>query len=169
MGTPSSQPALHDRYASFIQGLELQNIWLTEASIENHVGPGTPLPVDVDIESRATYRQEEQGDHHELIAFQDFRLTYRHEEAELGVLRVGFGLSYTLNVPIDADLWQVFRERNLPVNAWPFLREYVSNTLGRMGWTPYLLPALKVGVPWEEQDDSAKDRPEVIEAEPEEC
>lgn len=166
MGTPSSQPALHDRYGLFIQGLELEHIWLAEANIENHVGPAAPDDMHVEINVRANYRQEDRGDRHQLTVFQDFRLTYHHDAAELGILQVGFGLSYTLAVPIDAELWELFREQNLPVNAWPFLREYVSTTLGRMGWTPHLLPAIKVGVPWEGQDDSADDQPGIIEARP---
>lgn len=151
--TATDQPALNDRYTTFIQGLELHQIGLVDARVENRVGPGPDGPTVVDVQSRSNYRQEGAGGDRGLIAFQDFLLTYRHDDTDLGVLQVMFGVAYRIADPVDDDIWAIFRERNLPVNVWPFLREYVSTTLGRMGWTAHLLPAFKDGAPWEEPDD----------------
>lgn len=141
------------RYAEFIGGLELRQIWMTDTQVSNNLGPGHPPNVDVEISIRGRYHQKGRR----LTAFQDYRLVYRLEDKEIGVILVGFGLEYEVDTPIDDELWEVFSDNNLPVNAWPFLREYVSTTLGRMGWTPLFLPALKVGIPPKSSDMKQED------------
>jgi len=34
-------------------------------------------------------------------------------------------------------------QRNLPLNTWPYLREFLQNALTRAGWPVYTLPAFK--------------------------
>ena len=62
-------------------------------------------------------------------------------------LEVTFGLDFASEEPLTEDLFAVFGEVNLPVNTWPYLREFISTTMGRMGWRPFTLPALKRGTP----------------------
>lgn len=43
------------------------------------------------------------------------------------------------------EIFSIFREVNLPVNTWPYLREFLASTFGRFGWEPIIIPAYKVG------------------------
>ena len=37
-----------------------------------------------------------------------------------------------------------FERVNLPLNTWPYFREFLQSTLTRAGWPPFVLPAFKV-------------------------
>ncbi|MBL0171693.1 MAG: hypothetical protein IPP90_13395 [Gemmatimonadaceae bacterium] len=37
-----------------------------------------------------------------------------------------------------------FERVNLPLNTWPYFREFLQSTLVRAGWPPFVLPAFKV-------------------------
>ena len=47
---------------------------------------------------------------------------------------------------MSEELFTVFQEVNLPVNTWPYLRSFLADGLGRMGWPPMTLPAFKTGI-----------------------
>lgn len=38
--------------------------------------------------------------------------------------------------------FNVYKDNSLPINVWPYFREYVQSTLGRMGFPPFILPFL---------------------------
>ncbi|MHB8576340.1 MAG: hypothetical protein ACYDCQ_13525 [Dehalococcoidia bacterium] len=67
-------------------------------------------------------------------------------ERPLAEINAVFALDFTSPLPMTNTIFPIFSENNLPVNTWPYLREFVSTTLGRMNWTPFTLPALKRGV-----------------------
>jgi hypothetical protein len=131
-----------EEYSAFIGQIELLDIWLTEAHIRNQHGrraPGrsgiafmTPDPTwvatDGGFDVRFPY----------VVRFADGDTVH----AELSIT---FGLNFSSGQPMTQAIFEVFKHVNLPVNTWPFLREFVSASLGRMGWEPFTLPALKVG------------------------
>jgi preprotein translocase subunit SecB len=43
------------------------------------------------------------------------------------------------------DYFGVFVQVNLPVNTWPYFREFVHSTVSRMGLPPVVLPLVKRG------------------------
>ena len=47
--------------------------------------------------------------------------------------------------PMTEGIFAVFQDVNLPVNTWPYLREFLAATTGRMNWITFTLPALKRG------------------------
>ncbi|MBN2053445.1 hypothetical protein JW905_00900 [bacterium] len=42
------------------------------------------------------------------------------------------------------SVWDVFSALNIPLNAWPYLREYVQNVTQRLGIPPLTLPLYQV-------------------------
>jgi hypothetical protein len=74
-----------------------------------------------------------------------FRIRLADGDQQLADVDVTFGLDFDSEQPMTTEILGVFREVNLPVNTWPYVREYLSATLGRMTWVPFTLPALKRG------------------------
>lgn len=138
-----------DAYAGFIGQLELDEIWLASSRVENHVGTRQPIQPDIGIEARARWTARPTG----FRAEQVYTVTVRGDRAPALEIDVTFGLSYTSRQPMTDDLFAVFAEANLPLNTWPYLREYVASVFGRVGWLPFTLPTLKRGVPPTETDD----------------
>ncbi|MFC1937584.1 hypothetical protein ACFLWY_03385 [Chloroflexota bacterium] len=55
-------------------------------------------------------------------------------------ISVTFRVVYSSKIPINDDLFQVFKVRNLPLNTWPYFREFVHNAIMRMGWPSFIAP-----------------------------
>ncbi|MFN8558497.1 MAG: hypothetical protein U0531_14525 [Dehalococcoidia bacterium] len=137
----STSDLTKEDYARFIGSLELVSIWLNDARIENHVGPETPERVVLSVDTEAEWRPYADG----FRVMHRYRTQFRAADGMPALIEVTFGVQFRSTLPMTDEVFEVFREVNLPVNTWPYLREFISGSLGRMNWTPYALPALKRG------------------------
>lgn len=141
-----------DAYADFIGQIHLQAVWLVSAKIENRAGPETPEHVTIRVEDAARWEPTENG----FRAFMDYRIRLLGGTKVLASFAVTYAVDFASRQPLTEQFFRPFSEVNLPVNTWPYLREFVSTSLGRMNWTPFTLPALKRGL-----RPQAGDRPPV--------
>ena len=125
----------------FIGQIELTDIWLIQAHVANRHGPHTPVEAAVSFESEATWHTWERG----FCVEHAWRVHFDSPDVRLAEVEVTFGLRFSSQQAMTDRVFAVFREVNLPVNTWPYLREFVATTLGRMGCQPFALPALKQG------------------------
>ncbi len=130
-----------DQYAAFIRQIELAALWLHDAHIQNHAGPDTPERAVIAIASDAEWA--DQGDGFRVL--HHYHVSLMATDTALAGIDVTFGLRFTSASPMTDAIFGHFEEVNLPVNTWPYLREFVATTLGRMNWLPFTLPALKRG------------------------
>lgn len=140
--SPRIDPAA---YAEFIRQIELEDIWLKAASIENLHGPSLPEPGPVKIvEGESSWEPTPRG----FYAYRNYKLKLSDERGrEVANFDVTFGAEYKSDQPMTDDIFGVFSDINLPINLWPFFREFIYSAVGRMGWFPITLPAVKVGTP----------------------
>ncbi|HEY7031323.1 MAG TPA: hypothetical protein VH482_08360 [Thermomicrobiales bacterium] len=130
-----------EEYAGFIGQIELREIWLRSAQVANHHGPAAPERVAIGVDSTASCEALPGG----FRAVHTYRLRADSGETPGLEIEVSFALDFDSKQPMTDPIFEVFAEYNLPVNSWPYLREYVATTVGRMGWLPFTLPALKRG------------------------
>ena len=128
-------------YAAFLRQIELAAIWLQEARISNRRGPEPPERATVRLDSHATWTPYSEG--FRILHHYDIRI--EDSDSLLAEIEVTFGLQFTSEAELTDELFSVFREVNLPVNTWPYLREFLATTAGRMNWVPFVLPTLKLG------------------------
>lgn len=141
---PSKAPPAISResYAAFIGQIELQDIWLDGAEVVNRHGPQTPGQATFRFSSDARWEARPAG----FRIFHRYNIRAEAVDELIAEMHVTFGLEFASKEPMTDELFFIFEDVNLPVNTWPFLREFVSTTTGRMGWIPFTLPALKQGV-----------------------
>ncbi len=134
-----------DEYAEFVGQIDLLDVWLVEAHVVNRYGARTPSRAALAITTTSDPSWTSTSDGFDVC----FPYSVRFEEGSAvhAEVAVTFGLHYESMVPMTNALFEVFREVNVPVNTWPFLREFLATSLGRMGWQPFTLPALKQGMP----------------------
>jgi hypothetical protein len=139
--TPRVSP---DEYARFIGQIELTCVFLVSAQVENHHGPESPSSASVHIEAqtRSHWVPKDGG----FRAFYDYLLSFLSGDKQLAEIEVGLGLDFESKLEMTDELFELFAEVNLPVNTWPYLREFAASATGRMNWVPFTLPALKRGV-----------------------
>jgi hypothetical protein len=142
--TPTDAPLAISReeYAEFIGQIELSNIWLHEAHINNMQGPQTPDQATFRFRSTARWEPQDGGFH----IFHHYTVHVETVDAPLAELDIALGVDFASKLPLTDEIFAIFEDVNLPVNTWPFLREFVSTAVGRMGWIPFTIPALKQGV-----------------------
>jgi hypothetical protein len=128
-------------YNAFISGLELQQIRLGAAEIDAPRPPEQRRIVPVVQLDDAAYTND---DGH-ISVRQTLRLdgTYEGESDATLRIRATYEVRYTANTPMTDAIFAEFRYRNLPVNVWPYFREYLQSTLCRVGWPVLTLPAFK--------------------------
>lgn len=144
-----------DDYARFINNIELRSIWVSEASIRNEHGLQLPEQMSIDIRSESKWSDSSDGfiaEHHYVVEFET-------DDTIAAEIRVTFSAAFTSAESMTDDIFTVFQDINLPVNTWPYLREFVSSMLGRINWLPFTLPALKRGAePSSEDSTDSKPR-----------
>jgi len=143
-----------EQYSEFIRQIELRDIWLNEASVSNNHGPLTPVDVTVQFDSDASYVLRENG----FRASHQYRVRFESPDSLLAQIEIRFGLDFLSSTPISDQIFSVFKDVNLPVNTWPFLREFVATTLGRMGWSPFTIPAFKTNVGRSKDDPKSESK-----------
>lgn len=135
-----STPSPED-YAAFVGQIELTEIWLRSLKVENPHGAATPDRASIQVDDDASWEETEQG----FRALQHYHLRFQTPNALLAEIEATFGLEFVSTNPMTEPFFSVFRDINLPVNSWPYLRELVATTMGRMGWVAATLPTIKVG------------------------
>jgi hypothetical protein len=133
-------------YGTFIGQIELVAIWLQSARVVNHYGPSSPERAEVNLNSHARWEPADDVEPGFQV-FHTYEATIGPTEAPQAEIEVTFGLRFTSQQAMTEPIFRVFEAVNLPINTWPYLREYVATTIGRMNWLPLTLPALKRGTP----------------------
>lgn len=129
-------------YAAFIGQIQLKDVWLQKARVVNFHGPRAPEESTLGFRSEAEWHSRDGG----FTILHHYSVKLESAEDTLAEIDATFGLDFDSRQPITPEIFEIFEDVNLGVNTWPFLREFVSTTMGRMGWTPFTLPALKRGV-----------------------
>lgn len=140
-------------FADFIGQIRLQGIWLSSAKVVNKVGPVTPEHVAIGIDDSSTWKPQEWG----FRALTEYRIRLTDNRKLLATVDASFAVDFASGQPMTDSIFNTFGEVNLPVNTWPYLREFLASSFGRMNWTPFTLPALKRGVPPQRSQDEAEE------------
>jgi len=142
--TEAPGPELVDlkTYRRFIGQIELQAIWLAGAKIDNRFGPATPEQTSIQIEDTHSWEEI----HHGFRASVRYRVRFKQGAKIQSTIEATYAADFTSAAPMTDEIFSVFAKNNLPLNTWPYLRAFVSDTLGRMGWLPFALPAFKINV-----------------------
>jgi hypothetical protein len=128
-------------YNAFIASLELQQIRLAAAEIYAPNPPEQRQIAPILQMDDATFLNEEER----IKVRQALRFIGNYQDEPTPALRVKatYEVTYTASEAMTEELFEEFRHRNLPVNVWPYYREYLQSTLCRVGWPVLTLPAFK--------------------------
>ncbi|HET7463315.1 MAG TPA: hypothetical protein VFJ82_18820 [Longimicrobium sp.] len=126
-------------YNAFIGELDLVSIRLARARIE---APSTPERGHlIPTLSEPGARYENQDGH--VLVFHElgFAGTYDDETGTAVSIEAEFEVKYSSAQRMSDQLFTEFQRRNLPLNTWPYFREFVHAALARTGWPVFVLPA----------------------------
>lgn len=125
-------------YNGFIRGLGIKDIRLTSATIENI--ECSYMPSEAVIKWRIASSYENKEKRIEIIHRYNVRVLEKNIDLKAKI-KVVFCVTYESETPMNDDYFERFKARNLPLNTWPYFREYIHNSLSRMGWSSFVAPA----------------------------
>ncbi len=146
MDAEQKQPKISPKeYREFIKGVELMGI-IVKASQARRLADIIDLSrrVDLNTNEHAEFRMRDSStcivQHHYELS-----MTYNGEKDRLLEVECTFEVGLRVASPMTKDYFDVFARVNLPVNTWPYFREFVHSTISRMGLPPVVLPLVKRG------------------------
>lgn len=132
-------------YNAFINGVDLVSVRLSGAEIRAR---STPERKQLLPSVEQTSRFVNEDGHVVLFHELTFSGKYEDEDESAVVIRAEFEVRYSTAERMTKEMFSEFRQRNLPLNTWPYFREFVHAALARAGWPVLVLPVYKaVGAP----------------------
>lgn len=128
-----------EKYREILDGLELKNILMSDlkAAIKHEL---FSEGLTVSIKDSSIYENKED----EVIVRNTYRLTARNKEKKIALkIEATFILVFETKEKITDNFFEVYQKISLPLNVWPFFREFVNSTTARMNIPPITLPLLK--------------------------
>lgn len=128
-------------YNAFIAGVDLVAIRLVRARIEATSTPERRQLVPAFPERGARYENHDGY----VLVFHDlvFAGTYEDEAEPAVSIEAEFEVRYSAAERMTDDVFAEFQRRNLPLNTWPYFREFVHAALARTGWPVFVLPVYR--------------------------
>lgn len=130
-------------YRDFIVGLQLKDLSVRRSS--THRAARTidlSRKVDVNINEKASFSM--QGENIcDIVHSYALQLCYQGEKTPLLTIECEFDAVYRVSKPMTEAYFEVFKKTSLPLNTWPYWREFVHSSFARMGLPPYFLPVYR--------------------------
>lgn len=128
-------------YEDILNGLELEEISMVDGkfSLKNEeLSPESNLK----ISEKFSYEMSSGG---AIIIYHSYKLSVINKKTRRKSLGIECTLcvNYSSKKEFTQEFFEIFKDLNLPVNTWPFFREYVFNVTSRMYIPPLTLPLLK--------------------------
>lgn len=136
-----NMPKVKD-YNAFVHQVEISNIRIISSRVDLLDYSYFPSSSEVTIKATEWYDNSA-----ELFSIsQKYNLNILDKETKKSKARISvtFCLAYNSRIPMSDDYFEIFRQRNLPLNTWPYFREFVHNTVMRMGWPPFIAPKYSI-------------------------
>lgn len=144
-------PSLNEReFNSLVQVVQLQDLYLSETRAR--LIPEEPDTAEGPSELQLGPIQTRSSRPREGTLYCGVRFEANAQQRSDNCFRVNIFAEYSLIYEIPADLFlsdttaAFFARRNAVFNAWPFFRELMHSTAGRMGIPPLLLPVFRLPV-----------------------
>jgi preprotein translocase subunit SecB len=128
-------------YAEILAKTELVDIYLESCSV-NHdrIELQAEKKIKLEIKDKVTFRQVDVG----FIAITTYEIKAIPSDPQkvrpIMTIKATFCLHFKSQGIVGKPFLDVFKVVNLPLNSWPYLREFVQNIVQRMNLPPLVLP-----------------------------
>jgi preprotein translocase subunit SecB len=130
-------------YRSMLKSIQLENIWLEECSAKIRKDKTVDnSPVEVSVNDKLSYEIITENLLHISHSFEVIATPGSKKEFVFKIAST-FKLRYSSEAPLSESFVEIFKDRNVPINTWPYFREFVQSITQRMNIPPLTLPLLK--------------------------
>lgn len=142
MGTKQKKVSRFREYNNFVKQIEIDDLRIVSAQVNILDYSYFPSSTEVKWRMRASYEETEE----QFSVSHRYNVTILDKETNEAKAKISvtFYVVYSSKIPISDDFFKIFKVRNLPLNTWPYFREFVHNITMRMGWPPLIAPTYVV-------------------------
>jgi len=132
----------HKEYNNFVRHIEIDDIRIVSAQVNILDYSYFPSSAEVKWRMKASYENSEG----QFNVSHRYNVTIRDKETneDKAKISVTFYVVYSSKTPITNGFFEIFKARNLPLNTWPYFREFVHNITSRVGWPLFIAPTYVV-------------------------
>lgn len=126
-------------YRKILKGLELKDILLCslKADLKHEL---LSEGMKISIKDNAEFETNDD----EFIIRNKYTLSAKNKNNKIALkIECTFIVVFDSREEITDDFFEVYKDTSLPLNVWPFFREFVNSTTARMNIPPLTLPLLK--------------------------
>ncbi|MBA7478096.1 hypothetical protein ES707_13512 [subsurface metagenome] len=142
MDTKQKKVSSFREYNNFVKQIEIDDLRIVSAQVNILDYSYFPSSTEVKWRMRASYEKTEE----QFSVSHRYNVTILNKETNEAKAKISvtFFVVYSSEIPISDDFFRIFKTRNLPLNTWPYFREFVHNVTMRMGWPPFIAPTYVV-------------------------
>jgi len=128
-------------YRKILDGLELNKLFLSRSGFSmarEHLSPNSLIM----LKEVARFIKRENNI---IEIVHEYKLRVVHNESKKQSIKIDcvYNLEYSSKQDFTIAFFNKFKKTSLPVNTWPFFREFVNSSTARMNIPPLVLPLLK--------------------------
>jgi len=142
--TEEPQENLTPVYNELIQGLQLKDIRTQKGSwsfVAKYPSP-PKTAMSYNIDKAAEYKLTPYG--FKVRSAYVLKATQGQPEKAYAKIECIFIVEYASEKPMTDAIFEIFKDVNLPLNTWPYFREFVEQATCRMGLPSLTLPVFQV-------------------------
>lgn len=130
-------------YGEILKDLKLNNLYLKKGNFfvdrENFF---KNEKIELKLTDEAKFKKIKDGT---INVFHDFKLDAFNMHSKKKILSIEciFCLNFTSKKEFSSEFFEIFKDVNLPINSYPFFREFVFNATSRMNIPPLTIPLIK--------------------------
>lgn len=129
----------HRKYSKILSNLDFSEIYLESSSTDiKRQDFFKHKDLTIELNDRASFEQTD----NRLRVVHRYYLKAIESEQKAVALKINatFCLIFQTKGTIEKEFFDIFKKVNLPLNSWPYLREFVQNMTQRMNIPPLTLP-----------------------------
>lgn len=137
----AEQNDVEARYREMMAGLQLTSILIQSADFSRD------MEVELGQAEATVNKSGEYSINEDMRRFrflENLKVEMIHNEtsAQIFSMTCTMLLVYESPIEVSSEMIELFADRNLQLHSWPFFREFLQNTVTRMGIPPITLPLL---------------------------
>ncbi len=141
MSEKQVEPVAPEVYNRFLGQLTLVRVRLVACSVETYTDYPKPAQTGIEVAYQSSFEPTEGG--FEALAHYEVRFNDTQSKEVQAVIMATYGLAFASEEVMKDEIFVIFGDLNLQMNVWPFMREFVLTSMGRMDWPAFTLPLLK--------------------------
>ncbi len=137
---PSITPA---QYKEILSGLEIRQVYLASCKVDlnRKYLDALDTSLKVDVTTKSSY--ENIDDRLDISTFYTLKAFGKKKSESTIVIQATYISCYTTSISITDDFFDIYKDLNIPLNIWPYFREFIQNMIVRMNCPPLTLPFFK--------------------------